>query len=240
MSGVRRTLIAALAGLAAGCGPAEDRGPAAIPGGPVRLGSVETPAHPPRVAELDAFRIAPAEVTVAMFLPFLAETDPADFASPQVSRDDRGRWRPRVDPRLPVTHVSVADAEAWCAWRTRIADRRHRLPTPDEWEAAARGGIDGARYPWGWNPPEGRAHVNAEGPALAASFAPNRYGLHDPAGNVAEWAVDADGTAWLLGGSWADRDPAMTRVDRRVRQRPDYRGPDAGFRFVVDAPNVEP
>jgi formylglycine-generating enzyme required for sulfatase activity len=42
-----------------------------------------------------------------------------------------GRWVP-LDLAAPAVHLSLHEAEAWCRW----ADRR--LPTADEWEAAAR------------------------------------------------------------------------------------------------------
>src|SRR5919198_3033286 len=39
----------------------------------------------------------------------------------------------------PATGMSLADAEAFCAWAADELGQPVRLPTGDEWEAAARG-----------------------------------------------------------------------------------------------------
>ena len=101
-------------------------------------------------------------------------------------------------PDHPVVHVAHEDAEAFAEWVGC------RLPTEAEWEFAARGGLDGARFTWGDEPEDPSTPLanywHGEFPwrsapgygstAPVASFPANGYGLFDMAGNVWEWTAD--------------------------------------------------
>uniref|UniRef100_A0A2K5LW01 Inactive C-alpha-formylglycine-generating enzyme 2 n=1 Tax=Cercocebus atys TaxID=9531 RepID=A0A2K5LW01_CERAT len=138
---------------------------------------------------------------------------------------EKAFWRQPAGPgsgireRLehPVLHVSWNDARAYCAWRGK------RLPTEEEWEFAARGGLKGQVYPWGnqfqpnrtnlWQgrfPKGDKAEDGFHGVSPVNAFpAQNNYGLYDLLGNVWEWtaspyqATEQDMRV-LRGASWID------------------------------------
>ena len=103
-------------------------------------------------------------------------------------------------PAHPVVQVSFEDASAYAAWAAR------RLPTEAEFEFAARGGLDGARFAWGDDEfPDGKLMVNRwqgsfpwrntgaagwAGTSPVMTFPANGYGLYDVTGNVWEWTTD--------------------------------------------------
>jgi formylglycine-generating enzyme required for sulfatase activity len=142
-----------------------------------------------------------------------------------------------ADPQLadhPVTDVTFEDAAAFCAWAGG------RLPTGDEWEAAARG-ADGRPWPWGdvfdaercacvesgagWTAPV-RAHPDGAAPC----------GAEQLAGNVWEWVADApdeDGWRTVRGGSYLDHAWGV-RTSRALPADPTRATPTTGFRIAKD------
>jgi len=191
----------------------------------------------PRTVEVGAFRIGKYEVTVGEYVGYLNESGRETDGMPADVLRRGGRFRPKLGKaKHPVAGVSRADAEAYCRWISERTGLRVRLPTEAEWEYAARAGIHGARYPWGWGEPEGRARFAARGARRVGCYAPNAFGLYDMAGNVFEWCADPEegGQIPARGGSWAERDPGMLRVSRRTVFPVEYQDLDVGFRIAAD------
>jgi sulfatase modifying factor 1 len=118
----------------------------------------------------------------------------------------------------PVVQICWYDAVAFAQWAGK------RLPTEAEWEIAARGGRQRARFVWGndlrpggkWQANIWEGHFPDENSlddgfartAPVATFPPNDFGLYDIAGNVWEWCSD-----WYRPkyDNSAQRDPAGPR-----------------------------
>ncbi len=149
---------------------------------------------------LDAFYIGEKEVTVGQWKIFIEDT---------AYKWDKWSLLNQYAPgdNYPIVFVTWEDAQSFCRWLSKKEEKSYRLPTEAEWEKAARGGLQGKRYPWGNETPDGtqcnyadkntdfswsdkRVDDGYTFTAPAGSFPPNGYGLYDMAGNAWEWCQD--------------------------------------------------
>ncbi|XP_061659965.1 inactive C-alpha-formylglycine-generating enzyme 2 isoform X1 [Syngnathoides biaculeatus] len=155
---------------------------------------------------------------------------------------------------FPVVQVSWNDARAFCSWK------RKKLPTEDQWEWAARGGLQRVDFPWGahfqanrsnlWQGPfpDGDAAEDGyHGLAPVDAFPPqNDFGLSDMLGNTWEWTASAfpptggsrEEMFALRGASWIDTadGSANHRADvaARMGNTPDSASDNLSFRCARD------
>ena len=140
-----------------------------------------TRASPRHAVHIDAFVIDRTEVTVAAFTAYV---DSMHIAAPW------GAAEPRA--ALPVTRVPWAMAGEYCTWKH---DKRGRLPSEEEWEAAA-GGTAGREFAWGNNAGAGNANTASAGraavvPVGSFPLGATPEGVLDMIGNAWEWTSSA-------------------------------------------------
>lgn len=169
------------------------------------------------------------------------------------------RWEPycnsdRADrSKHPVNCVTWSQASAFCQAQGR------RLPTAEEWTRAARGGAEARPFPWGAEPPDetrlnacgtecvalkkqagqagkplfpGSDDYQATAPVGLFTAGDSADGIHDLAGNVAEWTATRPrpDTALVLGGGWMSDEAAQVQGDARRELLAIARLWDVGFR----------
>ena len=172
--------------------------------------------------------------------------------------------------KRPLINVSWNEAKAYVDWLSRLTGKPYRLLTEAEWEYAARAGIQTAYY-FGDDAREICEFANVADQSFnrgggsgeiadcndrfvvtspVGSFPPNKFGLHDMAGNVWQWVQDCyvdsyagaprDGSVVqgkkdcprvLRGGAWNDR-PGSARAAGRVWSTPGIRTSSNGFRVA--------
>ncbi|MBQ0943822.1 SUMF1/EgtB/PvdO family nonheme iron enzyme [Ideonella sp. 4Y16] len=217
-----------------------DDTPRTLPAGTYRLGAPDGAWLAPdeyaaRELTLPACTIDPQPVSWARYLPFIevGGYDDPQWWSPEGwawrqrhsagrprhlgrNEDDGGwrlarfgRWLP-LDPAAPAMHLSRHEAQAWCRWAGR------RLPTADEWEAAARAGL----LSWGqvleWT----------------ADTLPGDQPVADWAASSAHARAGRVGDALLCGASFAEP-PRLHRPWRRLPAAPQDGSGFCGFRSAL-------
>ena len=141
--------------------------------------------------------------------------------------------------------MTRSEAAAYCR------SRSGRLPTEDEWVIAAASAL-GHRYPWGdtgavcWRAAFGLARGpcahEASGPDTVGAHpeGDSASGVHDLAGNVAEWVLPRESTASEIGvakgGSWRSELATDLRVWARTELSPEAHDDRVGVRCAYDAP----
>jgi formylglycine-generating enzyme required for sulfatase activity len=205
---------------------------------------VEAPVHGVRV---DAFGLAATQVTVAEYGVFLSAT----------GREAPPFWSDASfnHPQQPVVAVSWFEAVAYCEWLSQETGNCYRLPTEAEWEFAARGGLEGALFPWGDESPLARPMYSARwkhGPEPVGRSLPNGFGLYDMCENVHEWCSDWFDAAYYAvspevnppgpeggerkasrGGSWRHQ-IKISRCSARSSIPPGFQYADYGFRVALN------
>jgi len=192
------------------------------------------------------------------------------------NKDQSSRGEQANRPRQPVIRVSWQQAVAFCAWLSEKTGRRFTLPTEAQWEYACRAGTASPLYfgtcqtDFGklanladkrvneltrsspkWIPYVESVNDGAVIMDNVGKYTPNPWGLHDMAGNVAEWTLTTyrpypynatdgrdsgspDGRKVVRGGSFYDRPQRATSAFRL--DYPSWRGAfNVGFRVICEA-----
>jgi formylglycine-generating enzyme len=145
------------------------------------------------------------------------------------------------EPGRAVAGVTLEQAAKFCTFRGGS------LPTSDQLSFAAAG-VKGRRYPWGdtgavcrraaWGLVSGPCGRSADGPELTGAHPDGASpdGVHDLAGNVAEWTRPElpvpPSVAQARGGCWADSAASALRSWHWRELPVTTRSAEVGFRCV--------
>lgn len=196
---------------------------------------------------VDSFSLGKFPVTHSQYSMYLKSTgaEPPQFwYEPMFAGADK-----------PVVGVTWFEAVAYCDWLGMQAGVSFRLPTEAEWERAARGGREGALFPWGDEQPSARTMIGRDaetgGPAPVGVNCPNDFGIYDMSEGVHEWcsdyydyhyyrespernpqgAVSGERRA-SRGGSWRHQ-IKFARCAARSSLPPNFKYSDYGFRVAI-------
>ncbi len=130
---------------------------------------------------------------------------------------------------LPLTNISIADAEAFVSWLNQESQASYRIPTAEEWDYAARANGAQPRRNFNCQVRQGGTLIKGMGLVGVTSGDPNGWGLVHYVGNAQEWVRSGSGLE-VRGGAYTDN-LTQCEIDKRS---PHSGQPDAvtGFRVL--------
>ena len=186
---------------------------------------------------LPEFLIDRAEITVAQYQRFDPDYDETLYTGGEPC------------PQCPAMAINWFNAQRYCQWAGK------RLPTENEWEAAARGTSEYS-FPWGDLPLEGFGNIQGDRDGFLNAAAPGSFpkgaspfGALDMIGNVWEWVstpiilpslveskpgLQSNSLYPAKGGGWRSS-PEMATISYRNLADPNINNPTFGFRCAKSA-----
>ena len=205
-----------------------------LPGTTVSLRLVKIPAGTIEVADesdsggskavaVKSLWVSETEIPWEAFDIFVFKLDSSSNAKADaVSRPSK----PYLPPDRGFGHAGYASislsykgAVEFCHWLSAKTGHHYRLPTEAEWQYAAAAGSKG-EYCFGDDVGELKDYAWYEKNAgwqarRVKTREPNKWGLYDVHGNVAEWVTGLDGKAVTCGGSFLDPAEELKLTTRR-------------------------
>jgi formylglycine-generating enzyme len=175
-----------------------------------------------RFVTLAAFYIDRTEITVENFKKF------------QPRYNEKPYTNGKPCPKCPAMGIDWNQARRYCHWAGK------RLPSEEEWEAAARGN---STFTWPWGNEFRPQHANTFGKedghlsvAPVASFpaGASPYGVMDMTGNVWEWVQSASKDLKIVkGGGWTSYNN-QSKISFRNKVDANLKNPTFGFRCTAN------
>ena len=191
---------------------------------------------------LPEFLIDRAEITVMQYKRFKPDYDETPYTDGEEC------------PQCPAMAINWFNAKRYCQWAEK------RLPTENEWEAAARGPSERA-FPWGDQLSEGFANIQEDKDGFLNAAPPGSFpkgaspfGALDMIGNVWEWVstpvmlpslaesqpeLQSNSLYLAKGGGWRSP-PEMATISYRNLANPNIKNPTFGFRCAKSTTAEKP
>jgi formylglycine-generating enzyme required for sulfatase activity len=135
------------------------------------------------------------------------------------------------EPALPVTGISLAQAQEYVSWLSERSGQKYRLPTAEEWTYAASAAGNQPKKDYNCRVEQGGQLLKGQGTMGVNTGKANGWGLYNYVGNVQEWVTAGSGVV-ARGGAFED---TFSKCDISLEKAHDG-SPDTatGFRVLLE------